>query len=273
MKKIALLLPISLFIFSCSSSKQEVVTHTDQCASLMQEATNELAEGGTFRAKEILNGVLNDCSGTGFMEDAQYMLAQAYFEDEEWVDSRAEFDLYADHYPNSPRTPNAIYKQALSSYHSPFKMGRDGALTKEGIEEFQEFLMNYPDHPKSDSARYFKQELLERLATAEINKAQLYLNMKEPQAAAIYLKEFIKGYGFSKLYPRAHYMLMESYVRLDQFEQARTFHTKLVHEFPEVAKESKAISALEEINEAEKDFLSRIESEKEKKIRQRSKEL
>ncbi len=273
MKKNISLLVVSLSVFHCASVEEKPQTHTDHCAALVQEATNEIADDANFHAKELLNNVLNNCSGTGFMEEAQYTLAQAYFSDEEWIDARAEYGMYADHYPNSPKTPSALYKKAVSAFHSPFKQGRDGSMTEVGIEDFDEFMQAFPESPKLDSAVYYKSELLERMAEAEIDKAQLYLNMREPQAAAIYLKTFLKNYNFSKFYVEAHYMLIESYNRLDQFDQAKAFHKKLIHEFPDLASTSRAQSSLKNIENLSVDFSERIKTEKKKTLQKRNREL
>ncbi len=254
-----LFLSASLGLFGCAGSDKSNLSHTDVCKAQFEEAQAEVADHSTSRSIELLNNLLNNCSGTGFMEDAQYLLAGVYFEDEQWIDARAEYSLYTRHFANSPRAPMASYLAAVSAFNTPFKEGRDGSLTDQAIRDFKDFMDSYPESPKVDSAQYYLERLTERKAQRDWNVSYLYLRMGEPLAAAIYLKDFIKDFPNSQYYNEAHIKLVESYRRLDQFDQARFYLNKILHEVPDLKKDYEDLYAT--IDSEESSYKARIEKE------------
>ena len=227
MKQIFLLTTCALVFWNCSSSGEKKVSRVEQCKAIFSDADELMKEQSYFSAREPLLEVQNTCSGTGFMEKSQWLLAQSYFLSEEWMEARAEYSLFLEQYPSSPHSPLSSYKKAVSAYNVEYVPGRDNSFTQKAIRDFDAFLSNFPENVKIDSAKIFKKELLERLADQQLAIAVLYSRMSEPQASAIYLKEMLATYPNSRKTFDALVLLCEMYIRLDQFEQAQEFITQL----------------------------------------------
>jgi outer membrane protein assembly factor BamD len=261
---------ITLGLSACAGS-ETAISHTDQCKAIFDEANAEVADESNNRAIELFNNLLNNCSGTGFMEESQYSLAQVYFAEEEWLDARAEFSLFATHFSGSPKAPMANYMAAVAGYNSPYKQGRDGSLTDQTLVDFKDFIDSYGDSPKLDSAKYYYSKLVERKAFKDYYVSYLYLRMGEPLAAAIYLKHFIEDFPESEHYVGAHLRLVESYTRLDQYDQARFYLDKLIHEVP--AEKAKSEYLYKEIDSKEVSYKERIKADQKDKHIKAQKEL
>ena len=221
-------LRVSLALLALSSglahgwiwSKDEPLSITEKCRLRLESARADIARNKPSAARGTIDEMLSDCSGTGFLEEAQFLMAETYFLEKEWTEARGEYDSYVRFHPNSPFTELAAYKKALSGYRAKWVMGRDQQSVNTALEDFGDFLELYPSSSKADSARYYVSLLNERRAEQDYYVANLYFRMEEDQAAAITMRDFLNDHPASKRVPLAREMLVESYVRLGQLDQA-----------------------------------------------------
>lgn len=211
---------LSFLLTSCSGTKTSALTRTQECKIQLDEAQSEFDDENYFASREKLHRMQRGCSGTGYMAQAQFLLAESYKMDEEWLDARAEYSLYAQQFPSADNAPKALYLKGYCASKAPWKKGRDASLNRMALQDVNEYLEKFPNNTYKDSALVIQQEIIERMAQDFYKIANLYLKMSEPQAAAIYFKEFIQRYPTSELKNEAQKKLIESYVRLDQFEEA-----------------------------------------------------
>lgn len=253
---------------SCSS-KDKLLSRTEQCQADMTESKSLLADEDYQDARINLNAVLANCTGTGFMEDAQYHLAESYFQAEEWIDAYGEYNIFLNQYPSSPSAPMAFYKKGLSAWSQEYVPGRDETYTNDAIKAFNEFIRVYPENAKVDSAQYYMSDLIERLADRELATAVLYLKMREPQATAIYLQQFLKDFPNSSKKPKAYALLVESYTRLDQFQEAE----KYLHTMRETLDKEKYADQIAELasdlKEKQEDYQEELEDSRIEKLKQK----
>lgn len=261
-----LLLGFTLTLSSCSSA-EKVLSRTEQCKQDYNEARQLINDEDYFDARENLNSILANCSGTGFMEEAQFQLAESHFLADEWIEAYGEYNIFLNHYPSSPSAPLAFYRKGLSAWSHDYVPGRDEAYTQDALDAFDEFLRVYPQNPKADSANYYVQNLRERLAKREMATAILYLKMREPQATAIYLQDFLKTFPDSKLYPQALALLVESYTRLDQFEQAQEYLTLMSQKLDAAQYQSQIASLNEDLMERKLEYNSDLEDARKQKLK------
>jgi TolA-binding protein len=90
--------------------------------------------------------------------------------------------------------------------------------------------------------------------------------LSEPQASAIYFKEFIKRYPNSEKADEAKRKLIESYVRLDQFEEALRHLDSWTNEL----NQEEAISWKTSILKSKENLLEKIDDKVENKQRKRT---
>ena len=207
------------------------------------------------------------CSGTGVMAESQFLLAESYFNLEEWIEARGEYGSFILNFPGlSTKVEIAQFRKAIASFNIEFKVARDDYNTTTAMKDFELYLSNYPDTPLRDSVNYYRGLLTERLAEKEFQTARLYYRMDKYQAAVIYLKEFLETYKVSKRRKDAFKIIVDSYIELDQFEPARNYLTMMRGEFANDDDIEKIVKKNEKnIASAEKDFEKRMKKDSKKK--------
>ncbi|MCQ2102440.1 MAG: outer membrane protein assembly factor BamD [Fibrobacter sp.] len=258
---------VAAFLVGCSSSGQTKMKHTEWC-KIRYEHAEELFKAGKYgRATDKLEEILATCAGTGFMEQAQFLMAESYFNQEDWIEARGEYGSFILNFPGSPFIETAEFRKAISSFNMEFMVSRDEANTTIAMRDFERYLSNHPDTPLRDSVNYYYALLVDRLAEKEFQTARLYWRMDKYQAAVIYFKEFLETYPNTKRREEALILLARSYNELDQFETAKLYLNIAKNELKEDDKDSrKGIEKTEKkIAKAEIAFAKRMKKDSEKK--------
>ena len=273
-KKIPLFLCIlaeTAFLVGCSSSGQTKMKHTEWCRIRYENAEELFKKEKYGRATDKLEEILATCAGTGYMEQAQFLMAESYFNMEDWIEARGEYGSFILNFPGSPFIETAEFRKAISSFNMEFRVSRDEANTTIAMRDFERYLSNYPDSPLRDSVNYYYDLLVERLAEKEFQTGRLYLRMDKPQAAVIYFKEFLETYQKSKRRREVLFLIAQAYTDLDQFESARNYLAQAKIELPEDDKDIQKLLAKTEkkIAKAEAKYEKRLKKDSEKKRQQK----
>ena len=272
MKKICkctLFIPFFLYMATmtgCSSTSNEKMTHTDWCKK-RYEVAEELYKAKKYgRTVEKLEEILSTCAGSGYMEQAQFLIAESHFNLEQWIEARGEYGSFIVNFPGSPFAETAEYRKAVSSYNMEYKIDRDESNTTTAMKDFERYLANHPSTPLRDSVNYYYNNLVDRVAEKEFQTGRLYLRMEKPQAAVIYFKEFLETYPKAKRRQEVLFMISDAYTDLDQFEPAREYLAIAQNEATDNADVQKRVKKAEEkIAKAEETYEARLKKEAEKK--------
>ena len=272
MKKVfksTLFVPLFLYMatmMGCSTTSTSKMTHTDWCQKRYNEA-EELYKAKKYgRSIEKLEGILSTCAGSGYMEQAQFLLAESHFNLEQWIEARGEYGSFIVNFPGSPFAETAEYRKAVSSFNMDYKIDRDESNTTTAMKDFERYLANHPSTPLRDSVNYYYNLLVDRVAEKEFQTGRLYLRMEKPQAAVIYFKEFLVTYPNAKRRQETLFLISDAYTDLDQFESARQYLAIAKEESSDNADVQKRVKKAEEkIAKAEESYEKRLKKESEKK--------
>ena len=272
MKKVfksTLFVPLFLYMatmMGCSTTSTSKMTHTDWCQKRYNEA-EELYKAKKYgRSIEKLEGILSTCAGSGYMEQAQFLLAESHFNLEQWIEARGEYGSFIVNFPGSPFAETAEYRKAVSSFNMDYKIDRDESNTTTAMKDFERYLANHPNTPLRDSVDYYYNLLVDRVAEKEFQTGRLYLRMEKPQAAVIYFKEFLETYPNAKRRQETLFLISDAYTDLDQFESARQYLAIAKEESSDNADVQKRVKKAEEkIAKAEESYEKRLKKESEKK--------
>ncbi|MGL1936788.1 MAG: outer membrane protein assembly factor BamD [Fibrobacterales bacterium] len=268
-KTLCSVLCVSILISGCASEKSQVKNRTTHCSDLYTEVKALFDDKDYFEVQENVNELLNTCTGTGVMEQAQFILAESYFNMESWLEARSEYGIFVSHYPSSPSAEEALFKKGLSSYNIDFVPGRDGQQTKNSLNDFNDFISQYPNSTLIDSANTYTLKLYERLASEQMRTAELYLTMGKPLAAAIYLKDFLNEFPSSSRVNTVLIMLIECYTRIEQFNQAEQFVETLKNNTLTEDEQSRYTAAVETFTADRKTFEAQVTEERKKKAKKK----
>lgn len=278
LKKIPLIIyvfAIAATLFSCTSASQTKMKHTEWCRMRYQNAEELFKKEKYGRTTEKLEEILSTCAGTGFMEQAQFLMAESYFNMEDWIEARGEYGSFILNFPGSPFIETAEFRKAVCSFNMEFRVSRDEANTTVAMKDFERYMSNYPESPLRDSVNYYYNLLVERLAEKDFQTGKLYLRMDKYQAAVIYFKEFLESYPNSKRRTEVLFMIADAYNELDQFETAKLYLNIAKKEAsPDDKKIQKQIAKTEKnIDKAEVAFAKRMKKDSQKKRNQKEDRL
>ena len=251
----------------CASDGSDKMTHAQFCKAKYDKAEALFKEKKYGRVQDKLEEIMSLCAGTGYLEQTSFLLAESYFNLEQWVEARGEYGSFILNFPGSPFVETAEFRKAISSFNMEFRVSRDEANTTIAMKDFERYLSNHPDSPLKDSINYYYGLLVERLAEKEFQTARLYLRMDKPQAAVIYFKEFLETYKASKRRKEALFLTSQAYSDLDQFDAAREYLSMAKTELKEGDKDGEKLLKKTEkrIAKAEKSFEKRMKKDAEKK--------
>ena len=267
--KNTLFVPLFLYMttmMGCSSTSNEKMTHTEWCKK-RYEVAEELFKSKKYgRTVEKLEEILSTCAGSGYMEQAQFLLAESYFNLEQWIEARGEYGSFIVNFPASPFAETAEFRKAVSSFNMDYKVDRDESNTTAALKDFERYLANHPSSPLRDSVNYYYDLLIDRVAEKEFQTGRLYLRMEKPQAAVIYFKEFLETYPKAKRRQEVLFLISDAYTDLDQFDPARQYLAIAQNEALEDAEIQKRVKKAEtKIAKAEEAYEKRLKQEAEKK--------
>lgn len=279
-EKLPLLLPffmVSALLVGCASTEpKEKMKYTEWCKARYEYAQDLFKKEKYGRAVEKLEEILTTCAGTGYLEQTQFLLAESYFHQEDWIEARGEYGSFIINFPGSPFVETAEFRKAISSFNMEYRVSRDDANTTVAMKDFERYLSNHPDSPLRDSINTYYALLVERMAEKEFQTARLYLRMEKPQAAVIYFKEFLETYPTSKRHTEVLFLIAQAYNDLEQFESAREFLNIAKSEAKEDDKDiQKQIAKVEKnIAKSEESYEKRLKKDSEKKrIQKEEKDL
>ena len=272
MKKVfksTLFVPLFLYMatmMGCSTASSTKMTHTEWCKT-RYEAAEELYKAKKYgRTVEKLEEILSTCAGSGYMEQAQFLLAESQFNLEHWIEARGEYGSFIVNFPGSPFAETAEFRKAVSSFNMEYRIDRDESNTTTAMKDFERYLANHPNTPLRDSVNYYYNLLVDRVAEKEFQTGRLYLRMEKPQAAVIYFKEYLETYPKAKHRQEALFLISDAYTDLDQFDPARQNIAIAQNEADKDEKILKRINkANDKIASAEESYEKRLKKESEKK--------
>jgi len=267
--KILIILIIGVQTISCS--KPYTGSQAEQCKAQYNAAETKFKAGKYWGVKDDLDEILQNCSGTGVMEETHFLLAEAHFNLEEWLEAREEYGSFVNFFPGSPYAETAAYRKAVSAYNLSYKDSRDQSNTTFAIRDFNRFGAEYPNSALIDSAIVYLDSLNNRVAENDFQIARLYSRMGEPGAAAIYLKEFIDEFPKSPRQKEAFIILISSYIDMKEFAVAKFYLERLRDTYNSDEKMLASAKRLEgRIVDAEKSLEKRLERERRQKLQQKN---
>jgi len=268
--KTLFILVILVQTLSCSSNTYSG-SLTEKCKVQYNAAETKYKAGRYWNVKDDLNEILQNCTGTGVMEETHFLLAETHFHLEEWIEAREEYGSFVNFFPGSPYAETAAYRKAVSAYNLSYKDSRDQSNTTFAIRDFNRFGSDYPSSALVDSAILYLDSLRNRVAENDFQIARLYSRMGEPGAAAIYLKEFLEDFPKSPRQKEAFVMLISSYIDMKEFAAAKFYLERLREAYSADEKMLASAKKLEgQIASAEKSLEKKLEKERKQKLQQKN---
>lgn len=203
------------------------------------------ARGDHLVATEAFSRITTDSPLNEFADDALVGLADTYRSVGDYASAEeAYWRLLAD-YPRSPLVPEAQYKLGLSYYEQAPPPALDQKMTRQAIEQLDLFVSTYPDDALAPDARKRMTELRTRLAEKDYDNAKLYLSLKRPDAARIYLTSVADDYGDTVWGRRSLLDLARIFCAEGSTAKGKETYARIVDEYPGTEEAAAAMTEAE----------------------------
>jgi len=158
--------------------------------------------------------------GTDKTDDALYYLGLSYIREKDYALASAQFDRLLRDFPTSPLQADALIDLArcddLQSHPAPL----DQTETARALTRYNQFVDQYPEHPRIAEARARIRVLRDRLAEKLLRNGRLYFKLRKYIAAEFYLKRVLREYPESKWAPEATLLLADALGRQGKKSEA-----------------------------------------------------
>jgi len=248
MRKI-LLFSIAVFaLLSCRS--QELIRPGDTLEVAFNKAKSQYDEENWSSAARAFETVVSIGRGTDLGQQAQYLLAESYFNNRRYLLAASEYDRYASFYPRSEKREDVDFKAALCYYMLSPRFRLDQSYTRQALDRFRLFNSRYPNSERViDSAQYITQ-LRNKLAKKQYEAAEFYKRTDRFNSAIVYYDLVLDNYPESEWAEEALVDKIEAYIlyadnsipssQLARYESAISTYETYLQLFPSGENRSRA---------------------------------
>lgn len=239
--RFSILLIATILTFGACTNKT-VIRPGDTLEEAFNKAKAQYEKEKYAEAAGSFETVLSMGRGTIIAEEAQYLLAESYFKNGEFLMAASEYERFLSYYPRSEIREEIAFKEAYCYYELSPRYKLDQAETKQSIEKLQLFMNRYPNSVYADSSVVLIDIMREKLAKKSFETAKLYKRLMYFEAAAIYfgitLDRFPEtSYAELSLVEQAHsYILLATNSvpnkKVERFEKVISTYEKYIQIFP-----------------------------------------
>ena len=186
---------------------------------LYVRATNDIKHGRYTEGRLALQTLINTYPDSEYLAKAKLSIADSYYKEGGTSNLTQAIQTYKDFITFFPFLDEASYAQmqvGMAHYKMMEKADRDNAQAEDAEDEFQAFLLKYPQSPLVPQAEQRLREVQEVLAAGEFEVAHYYFTKPDYRAAAARLIEITDRYPLYSDSGEALWMLGDIYQRAKQ---------------------------------------------------------
>ena len=212
MKNGLLLLCVSFLLLgtACKSEYEKIRTSGDT-ELLHKEAFEYYEEGDYLKAQSLLELIIPQYRGKKELEKIYYTYADTYYQLKRYILAAYYYSNFANTFPNSSLREEARYMSAFSNYQLSPSYRLEQQSTLAAISEFEEFANTYPNSERIPRINALIDELRAKLEQKAMASADLYLDLRQYQAAVVAYENLLKDYPETKNGERIRYSIVKAY--------------------------------------------------------------
>lgn len=154
------------------------------------------------RTATLLEEIVTVYTGSPKEQEVLFLLAQAYFYDQDYVTATSYYTRYYNKFPKGDYTELARFNSAYGLYLDSPDARLDQTSTIRSLSEFLNFLEYFPQSEKAPEAMTLVAKLQDKLAYKEFLSARLYYNLglymgNNYEACVVTSREALKEYPFT----------------------------------------------------------------------------
>lgn len=237
-------LPFLLCLFGCASKELS----SDDPEGVFAEAEGEFTDGRFLMAIEKYREIKNRYPYSSRAVDAELRIADAYFEQESFIEAETSYEIFKELHPTHTRSDYVQYRIALSNFHQiPSHPGRDLTAAYKAIDAFKVLEEKFPSSEFVEKGRVHSGEARRKIAEYENYVADFYFRRRHYLSASYRYAALLKDFPDMGYDEEALFRLGESYYRIRMFGNARDILKRLLKQFPDSSKKGDALALMEEL--------------------------
>ena len=150
------------------------------------------AGGGFERALPLLEELTALTRGDTLFERVSYLYSKSYFGIKDYILAGYYLQNFSKTFPTSRYAEECDFLNAMCSYRESPAFELDQTPTSSAIEQFQYFLVQYPNTALTDSCNSLIDQLRGKLEKKDHANAMQYVKTRNYEAAGIALRNFVK---------------------------------------------------------------------------------
>lgn len=229
-------LMLTLILSSCSGSKeaQEEVQREKTYIERYDDALVSFEKKQYFNCIDDFTFVIFNAPGSDIADDAQFYLAESQYGLGEYLLAINEFQQLLSRWPQSELYETTRYRLAECYYALTPHYTRDQSYGLKAIEYYQDFIDEYPGSQYRSESEERIGQLRLGLAKKIQSAAQVYIVLREWQAALITLQEILDSYFDTEIIYDTYLDMAECHLNLEEYDMALEYLAKTAtHEFEE----------------------------------------
>lgn len=163
---------------------------------------------------------------------AQLMAAYAYYKGRAYERAIDALDSFIQLHPGHEDTAYAYYLKGFCYYHQLSIVERDQKMTELALEALNELIRRFPHSPYAKDGRLKIQLTKDHLAGKDMQVGRFYQKANQPLAALGRFNNVIENYQGTTHIPEALHRIVECYLTVGLYEQARRSAVVLGYNYP-----------------------------------------
>jgi outer membrane protein assembly factor BamD len=229
----------ALLLAACSSAPPYAGFTADQ---LFERAREAFQAGDHNEAQRALDQFLITFSTDERAATARMMLADSYFQDEEYITALSEYQRFIDRFPTHPSASVAALGMCRSSAALSPSIQRDQAYTEEAEQVCGNVVEDYPGTPAANEAALTAGEMRLKLAQKLYEIADYYYRRKFYDSSIIYWEMVEEQYADTDWAPKALLGIMKAYDEIGYDDLVQETRQKILDSYPNSA-EARALGS------------------------------
>src|SRR5713226_7886005 len=247
-KRSALFVMTGLFLLSATRCDAQIFhkkkkvnksTSADNTAEpdkiLYNKAMEDIKHGRHEVGRLNLQTLINTYPDSEYLAKAKLTIADSYYKEGGTANITQAIQAYKDFGVFFPMMPEAAYAQlqvAMAHYRQIEKPDRDRTQAKEAEDEFQTFLMKYPNEPLAPKAEQHLREVQEVLAEGDYRIGYFYYVKGDKKAAESRLRSVVNRYPLYSKSDRALWMLGNIWEGTEKKNLSAPYYARIVRNYP-----------------------------------------
>ena len=228
----ALVLILAMSACGSSGSKERFAYVEKPVEILYADAARSLSLKRYEDAVALFEEVERQHPYSAWARRAMLMKSFAYYQDNDYDEAIQSIDQFLALHPGNKDAAYAFYLKAMCNYERIRDVGRDQAFTVDALSTLNDVIRRYPDSEYARDARLKLDLTFDHLAGKEMYVGRYYLRENKHISAINRFKTVLEKYQTTSHVPEALHRLVEAYMELGIFDEARAAAAVLGHNYP-----------------------------------------